>query len=163
MRVWAIGLIGSIGLVATAGCGDDEAERAAGDADADGWFAPADCDDADASVFPGADEVAYDGVDQDCSGSDLTDVDGDGFDGAAHAAGGAAGASGRGDEDAADCDDTRPDVNPAAVEVCGDSIDQDCSGMDLACDDADLDGDGVTANAGDCNDLALLSRKLFHC
>lgn len=32
-----------------------------------------------------------------------------------------------------DCDDEEPLVNPKAVEVCGDSIDQDCSGDDAAC------------------------------
>jgi len=37
------------------------------DQDGDGWPVPDDCDDLDASVFPGATEVA-DGVDQDCNG-----------------------------------------------------------------------------------------------
>ena len=31
-----------------------------------------DCDDADASVYPGAPEIKHDGVDQDCNGYDLT-------------------------------------------------------------------------------------------
>jgi MYXO-CTERM domain-containing protein len=52
-----------------------------GDADADGWFDHLDCDDADASVFPGAAEVPDDGIDQDCDGADTitpdTDVDTD--------------------------------------------------------------------------------------
>ena len=30
-----------------------------------------DCDDGEAAVYPGATEVAYDGVDQDCDGADL--------------------------------------------------------------------------------------------
>lgn len=38
------------------------------DADGDGVSAPSDCDDADATVFPGADEVGGDGVDHDCDG-----------------------------------------------------------------------------------------------
>ena len=33
-----------------------------------------------------------------------------------------------------DCNDQDPLVNPRGVEVCGDGIDQDCSGGDLACD-----------------------------
>ncbi len=37
------------------------------DADADGWPAPEDCDDADPAVFPGATETC-DGVDADCDG-----------------------------------------------------------------------------------------------
>ena len=53
-----------------------------------------DCDDGEGGVHPGAAEVPYDGVDQDCSGEDLVDVDGDGE--PAVEAGGA------------DCDDADP-------------------------------------------------------
>jgi bacillopeptidase F len=48
------------------------------DSDGDGYFAegdcgPArDCDDSNASIYPGAAEVKFDGVDQDCNGYDLT-------------------------------------------------------------------------------------------
>ncbi len=35
--------------------------------------------------------------------------------------------------DATDCNDGLATVNPSAVEVCGDALDQDCSGADLAC------------------------------
>lgn len=41
------------------------------DEDGDGAVASLDCDDADASVHPGATEVCEDGVDQDCDGADL--------------------------------------------------------------------------------------------
>jgi hypothetical protein len=40
------------------------------DEDGDGFAATLDCDDADASVNPGATEIPGDGVDQDCDGSD---------------------------------------------------------------------------------------------
>lgn len=40
------------------------------DQDHDGVAAPADCDDTDASVFPGAVDVPDDSIDQDCDGSD---------------------------------------------------------------------------------------------
>jgi len=32
-----------------------------------------------------------------------------------------------------DCDDTQADVHPGALEVCGDDVDQDCSGNDEEC------------------------------
>ncbi|MFC1857034.1 DUF1566 domain-containing protein [Thermodesulfobacteriota bacterium] len=36
-------------------------------------------------------------------------------------------------ENQGDCNDANPDLNPGAVDICGDDIDQDCSGSDLAC------------------------------
>lgn len=36
--------------------------------------------------------------------------------------------------DEGDCNDANASINPAADEVCGDKIDQDCSGDDLPCD-----------------------------
>ena len=95
-----------------------------------------DCDDDSRGVGPDADEIPYDGIDQDCDGVDLTDVDGDGADGGARGP---------------DCDDTDPDINPTATELPYDGIDQDCDGEDLT----DVDGDGVDAiEAGgeDCDD-----------
>ncbi len=96
-----------------------------------------DCDDASTRVNPAATETAYDGVDDDCDGADLTDVDGDGY--TAEAFGGD------------DCDDSDIAVNPAAVEVPYDGVDQDCAGGDAD----DLDGDGSAALEGggdDCDD-----------
>ena len=34
-----------------------------------------------------------------------------------------------------DCNDLNEDINPGEVDVCGDSIDQDCSGRDAVCPD----------------------------
>ena len=85
-----------------------------------------DCDDDDSAVHPGAAEVPYDGVDQDCDGADLVDVDGDGY--ASEAVGGA------------DCDDTRVDVHPGRVDL-GDGVDQDCDGL-VDEDAATFDDDG---------------------
>ncbi len=96
-----------------------------------------DCDDSDPTVYDGAAEVPYDGVDQDCDGADLLDLDGDGYDGVA----------GGGD----DCDDTDAASNPVGIEIPYDGLDQDCSGGDLV----DVDGDGFDAfevGGLDCDD-----------
>jgi serine protease AprX len=56
----------------------DQGSGTCTDADGDGFYAtedcgaPADCNDVDASVYPGAPEVKHDGTDQDCNGYDLT-------------------------------------------------------------------------------------------
>jgi hypothetical protein len=45
-----------------------------------------------------------------------------------------------------DCNDTNSSINPGATDICGDGIDQDCSGSDLTCIDLtkDSDNDGLT-------------------
>jgi hypothetical protein len=49
-----------------------------------------------------------------------------------------------------DCNDAKAAINPGAIEICGDGIDQDCDGND--CENFDNDRDGYTPNEGDCND-----------
>ncbi|HMV70317.1 MAG TPA: putative metal-binding motif-containing protein, partial [Myxococcota bacterium] len=102
------------------------------DVDGDGAITELDCDDLDPAVYPGAEELAYDGVDNDCD--PLTrddDLDGDGF------------------VLDVDCDDADAALNPGAQEVAYDGIDQDCDPLTV---DDDLDGDGW-ALAEDCDDL----------
>ena len=53
-------------------------EEIEGDADFDGVRRPADCNDANAGIRPGVADVPDDGVDQDCSGVDATNLDADG-------------------------------------------------------------------------------------
>jgi len=43
-----------------------------GDWDGDGFIYYEDCDDSDAAVYPGAPDIKFDGIDQDCNGYDLT-------------------------------------------------------------------------------------------
>ncbi|MBT8253501.1 MAG: putative metal-binding motif-containing protein, partial [Bacteroidia bacterium] len=52
-----------------------------------------------------------------------------------------------------DCDDFDPTIYPGATEICNDGIDQDCSGADKLCNDADNDGYVDVAFEGDdCDD-----------
>jgi len=101
--------------------------------------------DGDATIYPGADELCADGVDQDCNGEDVAcgDQDGDGYR-----------SCGVDDAGACDCADRDPTRNPNAVEVCADGIDQNCDGADARCD---RDGDGFPADLDvggtpDCDD-----------
>lgn len=85
------------------------------DFDGDGYLASEDdCDDTDPDSHPGAFEVPYDGIDQDCDGSDPCDFDGDGFD---HPACGGT-----------DCRDDDASVYPGASDRLDNERDEDCNG-----------------------------------
>ncbi len=96
-----------------------------------------DCDDADASVNPVADE-ACNGRDDDCDGeldeglelqTWYLDVDGDGYGGTAITAE-ACGPPSNYVDNADDCDDADRDIHPDAVERCDpDDVDEDCDGL----------------------------------
>ncbi len=107
------------------------------DADGDGYWDITDCDDGDATIHPSAEEVPYDGIDQDCDGEDLVDVDGDGFEAP--------------DVGGSDCDDEDASVYPGAPDTWYDGVDSDCAGDD----DFDQDRDGYQASGYgglDCDD-----------
>ena len=109
------------------------------DRDSDGvTVADGDCDDTDASVFPGATEVAN-ARDDDCDGdadeglAEEADADGDGV-----------------TVSAGDCDDLDPDRYPGAPEA-NDRLDHDCDGV-AGTDPTDDDGDTFSEADGDCDD-----------
>ncbi len=121
------------------------------DFDGDGSLAPADCNDFDAGVYPGrlgepccpktaqGNAGAEAACDLNCDGDvafcETGDVDGDGVTTAE-----------------GDCNDDDPHVGPGEPEKCGDGVDQDCAGGDLACTGLiDADSDGWPMGA-DCND-----------
>jgi len=125
-----------------------------------------DCDDTQATVFPGNPEVC-DGLDNDCNLSaddGLTfqdwwlDADVDGYGDPAQLASTCDGAPTGYIDDATDCNDASADVHPGATEVCNTDVDDDCNGLaddlDPAVDlstggtwyvDADQDGYGDPA------------------
>jgi len=152
------------------------------DDDGDGFSeADGDCDDADATIYPGADEFC-DGIDSDCDGTVdeaasldasiwFADADGDGFGNGLVFAPSCSQPVGYSADDT-DCDDTDSSVYPGATEYC-DGVDNDCDGIvdnDVVTAtwyaDADLDGYGDDTTAitscsivsgavlvgGDCND-----------
>lgn len=108
------------------------------DADSDGYTAATDCNDAVASVYPGALETCNN-TDDDCDGEaddgyTLTkwyvDADGDGYAGPATAENSILAClppNGYASSSPADCDDADPDYSPATTEVC-DGVDQNCDG-----------------------------------
>ena len=121
------------------------------DLDGDGYASDVDCDDEDPTINPGASEIWYDGVDQNCDGKNDFDMDEDSYVAEMYIGevGGTAPSSG-------DCDDEDPSINPGVSEVIGDGIDNDCDGEidegsepETNCSDSiDNDADGLT----DCDD-----------
>lgn len=110
-----------------------------------------DCNDFDRFVHPGAVEICGNKIDEDCDGQDAectsqcTDMDGDGYGDGPDCKG-------------PDCNDYNKNINPAAKEICGNGIDEDCDGKDQecpqSCSDADGDGYGVggACKGPDCDD-----------
>jgi hypothetical protein len=107
-------------------------------------------------IGPGVEDLPYDGIDQDCSGDDDFDQDGDGMVPLSYAGIGTLGVEGSGALPAGDCWDlpegpgdteahglSGADIFLGAEEVHYDGIDQDCGGDD----DYDQDGDGYVPDS----------------
>jgi hypothetical protein len=147
-------------------CGEFDEVFAYADADGDGhgstepvgWVCElkpgeiddsSDCDDTDESVHPGAAEVC-DSRDNDCNGRVdegnpfvpfYPDEDGDGYGVTLDAVIACEAPSPAYVRTGGDCDDLLPTVNPLAVEVCNDGLDDDCDNL---ADDADPGVDPTT-------------------
>jgi hypothetical protein len=121
------------------------------DLDQDGFMAAEDCDDSNPSINPGATELC-DNLDNNCNEAideDLEfltyylDLDSDGY----------------GDDTTAreecshpdgliitggDCDDTNPDINPAAEDIANNGIDENCDGEDAVSSIHELEQLGIS-------------------
>ena len=112
-------------------------ETASQDGDGDGYLAPDDCDDSNASVYPGRGERC-DELDNDCDGlvDEGYDEDGDSY---------------KSCGELEDCDDYNDLSYPGAAEIC-DGSDNDCDGDVDEGDFTDADEDGYCSEF-DCDDL----------
>ncbi len=111
------------------------------DADLDTYAASVDCNDANASIHPGATEVC-DGIDQDCDGTAddgappttyYADADSDGYGNLAVTTSSCSAVAGY-VSNSTDCNDASATVSPGDAEVCNDGIDNDCDPDPTPCE-----------------------------
>ena len=123
-----------------------------------------DCDDAARGTYPGAPETCATANDDDCNGAanELNAIacvdwyeDGDSDDYGYASVCQCAAAEPYDQPVGDDCDDNSASTFPGAPDECGDSIDQDCDGIDASCTFADADGNWVGRTDGDGFGCAL--------
>ena len=119
-----------------------------------------DCNDADASIHPNAEEIVGDGIDQNCDRYDdvvwFLDADNDGFGDPTKTTIATRKPAGYVSNDT-DCDDSDPSSYPGATEIPGDTIDQNCNGDDFIYWYRDGDNDGYGRNSDSVYDDSPLS------
>jgi hypothetical protein len=107
-----------------------------------------DCDDASASDYPGATEIAANGDDEDCDGVDscYDDDDSDTYGGTTVVDSSDLDCADSGESSVStDCDDASASDYPGATETIANGDDEDCSGGDSCYTDSDKDLYGSTA------------------
>ncbi|MEA3344014.1 MAG: MopE-related protein [archaeon] len=135
--------------------GDSEGDVCDADDDNDGDPDTSDCAPFNQTIHHGAVEICGNGIDEDCNGQDLecgTDSDGDGiedqydncpsvhnpgqenFDGDGMGDACDADDDNDNDPDTTDCEPFNREISQYATEICGNGIDEDCDGQDMACD-----------------------------
>ncbi|MDP6933728.1 MAG: hypothetical protein QGG40_12470, partial [Myxococcota bacterium] len=128
-------------------CDDEDASATPEDNDEDGQTSCAgDCNDADASIYAGATDSWYDGVDTDCGEDDDYDADGDGYVLDFYVGETTEGLEGSGELEGGDCDDHDATVEPADLDGDGQSTcESDCDDTDAATYAGAASSDSTTA------------------
>ena len=159
MRLVSLVLLSSLALTACRGTPDSGPDPSSVDEDADGSVFADDCNDDDATIYPGAAELCN-SIDDDCDGTvdeDATDAatfyrdaDGDGYGSSTDTVTGCEAPAGYVAQ-SDDCDDGDDSSYPGATEDdCSDPVDHNCDG---SVGYADEDADGFAA-CEDCDDLS---------
>ena len=117
-----------------------------------------DCNDSNYNIHPFAPEICSNEIDENCDNikascreclQNQTDYDKDSF------------------CSDLDCNDYDPSMHPGALEICSDNIDQDCSGVDKACESAMPYTQPYLASNFACNDNTLIRqcslKKPYYC